>query len=155
MNRRRFIREMTPSVMSVGVSILGFGLLSRYLKRHPAPYRLETESTVIRPPGALTEKDFLTTCIRCQRCQDACPSGAILLACPNAPVQLRTPFIRPSKTACHLCLECRQTCPTGALRPLLQKTEVAMGLSPSSTNDYVCLIMEVVFAVPVIRQFNE
>ena len=129
MNRRRFIREMTRTIISVGVSILGFGMLSRYMKRHPAPLRLETEPTTIRPPGALAEKDFLTTCIRCQRCQDACPTGAILLAGPNDQVQLGTPFILPSRTACNLCLECTQTCPTGALRPLVQKTEVTMGVA--------------------------
>ena len=105
-----FIKIFSPGILSVS----GFALLSQYLKRHPAPRRLETEPTAIRPPGALPEEEFLSTCIRCQRCQDACPTGAIQLASGNDPVQLGTPFILPSVTACNLCLECTQTCPTGA-----------------------------------------
>ena len=31
----------------------------------------------LRPPGALPEEEFLSVCIRCGRCADACPNQAI------------------------------------------------------------------------------
>jgi ferredoxin len=42
-------------------------------KRLPVP-RIRT---VIRPPGALAEDDFLDTCHRCGNCVEACSAGAI------------------------------------------------------------------------------
>lgn len=129
MKRRLFIKNIMKVVISGIFSFTGFGILAGYLKRDPAPQRLDTEPEVIRPPGALVESDFLKTCIRCQRCQDACPTGAIQLGQANDQVQLGTPFILPTNTACNLCLECTTSCPTGALRPLTEKSDVKMGLA--------------------------
>lgn len=129
MKRRVFIKQLTTTTLSGIATVCGFGILGNYVKRNPAPRRVKTEPATIRPPGALAEKEFLTTCIRCQRCQDACPAGAIQLAGPGDLAESGTPFIVPAATACNLCLECTQTCPTGALRPVSEKTNVAMGVA--------------------------
>ena len=89
-------------------------------------------SPCIRPPGALSEKDFLATCIRCGRCADACPNRCIVafteeagkdLAMKPGEGQRGTPVIFPRRQACMLCngipggeLQCTAACPTGALQ---------------------------------------
>ena len=86
----------------------------------------------IRPPGALPEDDFISTCIRCGRCADACPNRAIttFTAVTGAPFSMRpgpgeegTPVVFPRQQACNLCagaksehLCCTAACPSGALR---------------------------------------
>ena len=35
---------------------------------------------VLRPPGALKEKDFLKACIKCGQCVEACPYDTLKLA---------------------------------------------------------------------------
>ena len=37
----------------------------------------------IRPPGALPEAEFLTTCERCRKCVEVCPVDAIFPAGPD------------------------------------------------------------------------
>lgn len=78
----------------------------------------------LRPPGALPEADFLTTCIRCQRCVDACPNHCLkTLPLAAGPGNAGTPCLHPREQACMLCsrvdteyLRCTDVCPTGALR---------------------------------------
>lgn len=68
---------------------------------------------LVRPPGALTERQFLAHCIRCDRCVQVCPTRAIQVAgiaegLPN----VGTPVVRGY---CNQCLACARVCPTGAL----------------------------------------
>lgn len=111
----------------------------------------------IRPPGALPEADFLSTCIRCQRCADACPNHCIKAAPESAgPARAGTPFIQPREQACMLCsrveteyLRCTDACPSGALQ-LIPKNlldiqeKVQLGVAKVDLNlcysytDFVC-----------------
>lgn len=78
----------------------------------------------LRPPGALDEDDFLSRCLRCQRCGDACPNNAILPLDDTFGCAGRlTPYIKPRRQACMLCngvegehLKCTEACPSGALQ---------------------------------------
>lgn len=111
----------------------------------------------LRPPGALPEADFLSTCIRCLRCADACPNHCIK-ATPEGegPQRAGTPMIQPREQACMLCsrvetdyLRCTEACPSGALQ-LIPKTlgdiqrDVRVGVAKVDTNlcysytDFVC-----------------
>jgi ferredoxin-type protein NapG len=97
------------------------------------------ETGVIRPPGALEKDEFLSRCIRCARCGDACPSQAIVMfteangkkfSLMPGPGDDGTPIVLARQQACNLCqkvsgdyLRCTEACPTGALTKLL-KTEV-------------------------------
>lgn len=70
-------------------------------------------NNVLRPPGAIAEKDFNTRCIRCSRCAQVCRTNAIRLAGWFDNIPIDTPIVDQDK--CMLCLECVDVCPTGAL----------------------------------------
>lgn len=128
MKRRTWLKSTLSQLVYGLAGIAGFGTVARMLKQRQQRYLPVSEPSVLRPPGALTaEADFLQACIRCQRCYDSCPSGAIRLGRPGDPVQLGTPFIVAADQACTLCLECTHVCPSGALLPIEELKTVAMG----------------------------
>ncbi len=69
----------------------------------------------IRPPGALPEATFLTTCQRCRACVDACPEHCIIPAQEHMKPATGTPFLLPERAPCTLCGDCMRACPSGAL----------------------------------------
>jgi MauM/NapG family ferredoxin protein len=115
----------------------------------------EAGTPCLRPPGALPEDEFLSTCIRCGRCIDACPNRSITtFTRENAePFSMTpgaggegTPVIFPRQKACNLCagdqggeLLCTAACPTGALQRVRRDPEeiqsrVSMGRAIVDTN---------------------
>lgn len=64
---------------------------------------------VFRPPYAIAELDFRTSCDRCGQCADVCPTGVI------GRDEDRFPMLRFGKAACTFCGECANACKTGAL----------------------------------------
>jgi ferredoxin-type protein NapG len=85
----------------------------------------------LRPPGALEEKEFMKTCIRCGLCVDACKTRdniiiidgekkvTLELGKPGDDVPLGTPFFIARTNPCYMCedIPCMYACPTGALTP--------------------------------------
>jgi ferredoxin-type protein NapG len=72
---------------------------------------------LLRPPGALDELAFLTSCTRCDKCIEACPEHSILKATAGTGLSLGSPYIIPRSMPCFLCtdLPCVKACPEGAL----------------------------------------
>jgi MauM/NapG family ferredoxin protein len=70
-----------------------------------------------RPPGALHEDEFVTTCSKCLKCVEACPVHVIHAAGKGEGAPEGTPVLRPNHGACTLCGDCMEVCPTGALKP--------------------------------------
>jgi MauM/NapG family ferredoxin protein len=105
-------------------------------KRLPAD--VSVSRTLLRPPGALPEPEFLDTCFRCGRCAEACPANAISLSISSDPKIKGTPFVDPDRQACVICdeLACMKVCPSGALR-LVDRLEIRMGLA--HVNHDVCV----------------
>lgn len=128
--RRKFFRD----VLATGAVAVTCGWSS-------GVFQSQAEGAApIRPPGALDEEEFLSRCIRCQKCADACPNNAILPMDRSQGAALElTPHIRPRRQTCMLCnklegeyLKCTQVCPSGALRlvrkdPDEVRAKVAMG----------------------------
>ncbi len=90
---------------------------------------------MLRPPGALPEREFLDTCARCGACVDVCPADAIVPLESGDQAISETPVILPDHAACVVCegLECMKACPTGALRLVDAPEQIRMGLARVST----------------------
>lgn len=81
---------------------------------------------VLRPPGAVSEKDFLALCVQCGQCAHACPYGTIRMR--GNLLGRQSPCIEPSAVPCWLCMKCPPHCPTGALNPQIsQPAQVRIG----------------------------
>lgn len=88
---------------------------------------------LIRPPGALPEEQFLRTCILCQECVRACPTGGLRPAfLEGGLAAIGTPHLVPRQGGCALnpsCPDlCGQVCPTGALQAT-QPEQLKLGLA--------------------------
>jgi len=88
---------------------------------------IKNDITIIRPPGALDELSFFSTCKRCGSCAKFCPQKTIKIAGPEKGPSLGTPYLIPEKQPCTLCLECVGVCPTGALRKELPREDYVIG----------------------------
>lgn len=73
----------------------------------------------LRPPGAIPEEAFNIKCIRCFKCGEVCPTGAVQFGGWLEGQYADTPMLTSIETnPCNLCMECTKVCPTGALNPL-------------------------------------
>ncbi len=75
---------------------------------------------LIRPPGALAEREFLSRCVKCSLCQQACPTGGLQPTIARAGVEgFWTPVLVPRRGWCEFaCTRCGEVCPTGAIARL-------------------------------------
>ncbi|WP_461545547.1 4Fe-4S dicluster domain-containing protein [Senegalimassilia anaerobia] len=94
-------------------------------------YASRGESSLLRPPGAQGESDFMARCIKCGKCIDACPYQAPKPAGNEAGMAVGTPRIDARDQACRLCEDfpCVDVCPTGALRDVSARSDVRMGVA--------------------------
>ncbi len=105
-NRRRVLRTILLTGGVLGAASSGFLPLIYSQKKR------------LRPPGALDEKDFLASCIKCGQCVQVCPVQAIKLADLIDGVGVGTPFIDARAQACDFscdAVQCILACPTGSL----------------------------------------
>lgn len=107
-SRRAFL---LGAARAIGLAALGTLVWSAYVDEVTA------SELMLRPPGALDEKDFLKTCIKCGMCVEACPYDTLMLAKPGDHKPLGTPYFIPRDIPCYMCpdIPCVPVCPTGAL----------------------------------------
>lgn len=88
---------------------------------------------LLRPPGALAERQFLQRCTACGMCMKVCPTGGLQPALTEAGLEgLWTPRLVPQTGHCEYnCTLCGQVCPTGAIAALGvdEKHKVRIGLA--------------------------
>ena len=133
-NRRKFIK-VGASTLFFG-SVLGSGV---YL----AP-RLNAKEIYLRPPGAINEKDFLSTCIKCGQCVQVCPYHTLSLLDIKSGNSVGTPFVDARSRGCYLCdlLPCVLACPSGSLNPdITLASQVEMGVAMLK-NPSKCLALQ-------------
>jgi ferredoxin len=86
---------------------------------------------LVRPPGSLTEQQFLSRCIKCGQCMRICPTNVIHPAGLTAGLEgLWTPVLnfRIGTSGCqHNCIACGNLCPTAAIRPISLEERQGIG----------------------------
>jgi len=121
-DRRKFF---ATTLQSVGLTALGGMLWSGYT------HEVKASPLVLRPPGAIKEDDFLTACIKCGLCAEACQNrdtnrdketglakeGTLKMAKGGDHRLIGTPFFIPTEVPCYMCedIPCVPVCPSGAL----------------------------------------
>ncbi|MFH0781395.1 MAG: 4Fe-4S binding protein [Pseudomonadota bacterium] len=101
----------------VGAALAGIILPSvkgvEVLAKSPDP-------SLIRPPGALAEKEFLARCVRCTECIQVCIGNALQPTFLQAGFDgMFSPILAARTGYCEFnCTLCGQVCPTGAIREL-------------------------------------
>ena len=109
-SRRGFVLSLVSGILVVPAVRLGNKLGSNWYYK------------VIRPPGALAEKEFLKRCIKCSQCMRICPTNVIQPGGIEGGLEnLWTPVLnnRIGSSGCQLnCVACGQVCPTSAIRPI-------------------------------------
>lgn len=90
----------------------------------------DTDS-LIRPPGALAEREFVKRCLKCGQCMRICPTNVIQPAgLEHGLESLWTPVMnnRTGSSGCQFdCTACGQICPTSAIRPLTLTEKLGKG----------------------------
>jgi MauM/NapG family ferredoxin protein len=91
----------------------------------------KTPDLLIRPPGALTEKDFLERCVRCGECMKVCVTNGLQPTLVEAGTEgMFSPILVPRTGYCEFnCTMCGQVCPTGAIekKSVEDKREIHIG----------------------------
>jgi polyferredoxin/Pyruvate/2-oxoacid:ferredoxin oxidoreductase delta subunit len=92
-----------------------------------------SEPKLLRPPGALEEKEFLKRCVKCGECMKVCITNGLQPTLLEAGLEgIWSPRLIPRLGYCeYRCTLCGQVCPSGAIRrlPLEEKIQVKLGLA--------------------------
>ena len=120
----------------LGAAVGGVATLA-LLRANPIARGSRFSPTLIRPPGARPEREFLARCTACGLCMKVCPTGGLQPVLTEAGLEgIWTPKLVPAIGCCeYSCNLCGQVCPTGAIEPLAveAKQQVKIGLAAFDT----------------------
>jgi ferredoxin len=124
-----------------------------------SPVAQRANPWLIRPPGALEEREFLRRCVKCGECMKVCITNGLQPALFEAGLEgIWSPVLVPTVGYCeYRCTLCGQVCPTGAIEglPLEKKVKVKLGLAMIDKNRCLpwahatpCIVCEEVCPTP-------
>jgi polyferredoxin/ferredoxin len=120
LTRRNLVLSALSAVIAVPLIRLG-------------PSQARPHPQLIRPPGALSEREFLERCVKCGECMKVCLTNGLQPALLEAGVEgIWSPILVPRIGYCqYYCTLCGQVCPSGAIRSLSQteKEKTRIGLA--------------------------
>ncbi len=130
LSRRGFLYSMAGGV--------GLGFVIQQSPFTP----LQNKAQLIRPPGALPENDFLTTCIRCGECMKSCLTNTLQPSLWEGGLAgLWTPKLDLRFAACEQeCNVCGKVCPTQAIRSLGLEEKTHAKLGTAVLRKEMCLV---------------
>jgi len=113
-------RRVVLSGLTAGITFPLLGRLDGIVHKVSPP-------ELIRPPGALPEKQFLELCIRCGLCMKVCPTNAINPTLSEAGIAgFWTPRLVMIQGYCeYTCTLCTEVCPTGAIQKLTSQEKTS------------------------------
>lgn len=122
-------------------------ILTSFLALFSVPFFRISQATkrssekLIRPPGALPEKQFLPKCVKCGECMKACPTNGLQPALTEAgPEGIWTPMLVPKIGYCeYYCSLCSQVCPTGAIKELAVEEKLKVKIGTAWINKNRCI----------------
>ena len=117
-DRRRLLRTALLAGGVLGAALSGFLPLVYAQKQR------------LRPPGALDEKDFLGSCIKCGQCVQACPYQSVKLIKTTEPGLAGTPTVVPREAPCDPAAGCLVS--SNAILARLSRTRL-QALAPELT----------------------
>ncbi|MFW2365230.1 MAG: 4Fe-4S binding protein [Desulforhopalus sp.] len=96
---------------------------------------------LIRPPGTLGEKEFLSRCVRCAECIQVCVGNALQPALLQAGIDgMFSPMLVARTGYCEFnCTLCGQVCPTGAIEKLALKEKHDFKIGHAWFDKNLCL----------------
>ncbi|MBM4146487.1 MAG: 4Fe-4S binding protein [Nitrospira sp.] len=122
LGRREVMASMLSGVLAVPL-----------LRSTPLSKPAYSNPDVLRPPGALDEKEFLKRCVKCGECMKVCITNGLQPTFLEAGLEgIWSPRVIPRIGHCeYRCTLCGQVCPSGAIRrmPIEEKTKVVIGIA--------------------------
>jgi MauM/NapG family ferredoxin protein len=133
-----FRARPAPAAMDLGrrrvlASVVSGVVMVPLLRTVPISKAGVQDPVLLRPPGALEEKEFLKRCVKCGECMKVCTTNGLQPTLFEAGVEgLWSPVLVPRIGYCeYRCTLCGQVCPTGAIKRLTleEKAKVRIGLA--------------------------
>ena len=99
------------------------GLAAIPLMRAETGFSKGGDPSLVRPPGSVGEKDFLSRCVRCGECMNVCPNNALHPTFMQSGFEgIWSPMLVPRIGYCEpTCVLCGTVCPTGAIDEITEK----------------------------------
>jgi len=114
------------------VGSLAAGLVMLPVLRSGDSFEANANPKLIRPPGSVSEEDFLARCIRCGQCMRVCPNNALHPTLLESGLEgIWSPIMIARIGYCEpTCTLCGQVCPTGAILELTTGEKVGNDKTP-------------------------
>ncbi len=140
--RRQFLSGSAIGLAQVSTYVptgIGSVLVGVSLKENNA--HADNMPDIVRPPGAVIEKDFINRCIRCNACFRACPTSTLVPSDFSRPVlAYGTPVLDPRAGGClYECNDCGEACPTGAIQELEVEEKQKLKMGSAKINEATCI----------------